>query len=75
MIKIIYPTNIKKYTGFVYYRETGRKYWTVIIRTQHYNKSFYTKKEAVDHLISKNFEWDLPIKNVIYDHGDGIVAM
>lgn len=74
MINVIYPTNIKKYHGCVFYRKDNDK-WIVQIKTPTYSKSFNMKKEAEEHLIYKNFELNLPIKNIIYDHGDGIVAM
>ena len=76
MVSIIYPTNIKKYWGSVCYHK-GKGSWQLNITYKdiRYYKSFKIKEEGEEHLIEKNFEWDLPIKNIIYDHGDGILEM
>jgi len=68
-IRTIYPTNIKKYSGFVYFVKSSCK-WRVEIRSlKYYNPGFKTQQQAEAHLIDKNFEWSLHIKNVIYDFG------
>lgn len=74
MISIIYPTHIKKYKGGVC--KYNRR-WRGKIEFKHYKyyKYFKTKEEGEEHIIEKNFEWDLPIKNIIYDHGGDYLEM
>ena len=65
----IYPKNIKKYVGNVY---SSCNNWIVNIRCKkvRYFKSFNTYEEALSNLYQKNVEFNLKIKNIIYDLDD-----
>ena len=68
LVKMIYPTKRKCYSGSVSY--TGSS-WRVYIQKMKYSKAgFLTEECGLEHLIQKNLEFGLPIKNIVHDMGD-----
>lgn len=64
--KIIYPTNIKKYTGHIYQRYTTS--FQIQIKYGEFKKyeTYRTYDEAFEELKKINIEEKLPIRNLIY---------
>jgi len=68
--KKIYPIIKNCYQGGL--NKTKYNTWTVNIRCKgiKYNKNVKTKDEAFEHLKQKNIEFELPIKNIVFDMGE-----
>jgi len=76
---IVYPQNLKKYTGWIEEVRSKAKNghnkivsFCVKIKTVNfkYQKSFPSRQEAEAELIKQNIENNLEIKNIMLDHGD-----
>ena len=69
--EIIYPTNIKKYKGSCNFHKKSKKW---VIQIDHpklkFGKSFSTFEEGFEHIVHLNIKHNLPIKNIIYNHGE-----
>lgn len=73
METVIYPTEVKKYSGSIIMRNNkDNQVFTLLINSAgyYYCKTFGTQAEAFEELKRRNIENGLPIKNIIHEYED-----
>jgi len=75
--EIIYPQNLKKYTGYIEEIQSKKNRNTIVsfrvrIRSPNFkfSKCFPSRREAEEELVRQNIENKLEIKNIMFDRGD-----
>lgn len=66
----LYPTTIRHYNGCITQRKSDKFQARIVHEKLHHNKTFSSYEEAFNDICLKNIEYELPIKNIIYDMND-----